>query len=119
MQTILKVVCNGKAQASIVEDYLAQFCVKAASETPSVEFPSPDADDVVFAKDDADEFRNEPNGQQRLRLGSFEKSPNQADSKTQLIFVNPIILSFQPNGQNLRLWVASPSPGPAGNTETE
>src|SRR6266567_5525450 len=118
MQTILKVVCDNKGQARMVDDYLAQFCAKAANEAQSIEFPS-STDDVAFARDDADEFRDNFAGKKRAQLGSFGKLPNQANSTTQSIFVNPIILSYRPNGQNLCLWVSSHSPGTAGNTESE
>jgi hypothetical protein len=119
MQTILKVVCDGRSQASMVDEYLAQFCAKAASELQSIDLSSSDAEGFVFAKDDADEVRNHRPEKIRARLGSFERSPNQANSNTQYIFVNPIILSYRPDGQTMRHWVASPSPGPAGNTENE
>jgi hypothetical protein len=119
MQTILKVVCGDGSQATMVDAYLLQFCEKAANETQSIEFPSPDADDVAFAWDDANEFRTNCAVKPRAQLGSFRESPNQANGKMQFIFINPMILSYQPNGNSLRLWVASPSPGTAGNTESE
>jgi hypothetical protein len=119
MQTILKVACGNGSQAGMVDAYLLQFCEKAANETQSIEVPSPDADDIAFAWDDANEFRINCAAKPRAQLGSFGQLANQANDKMQLIFINPMILSYQPNGRSLRLWVASPSPGTAGNTESE
>ena len=118
MQTILKVVCDNRGQASMVDDYLVQFCAKAANEAQAVEFASPDGDDVAFVRDDAEEVRNNCAEQPRAQLGSFGRSPNQANDKTTIIFINPVILSYRPDGQKLRLWVSSPSPGTAGNAES-
>jgi hypothetical protein len=119
MQTILKVICDNRGQASIVDDYLVRFASKAAQEPRSVEFPSPYANDVAFACDDANETRDNCAEKPRAQLGSFGQSPNQANSNTKFIFMNPIILSYRPHGQNLRLWVTSPSPGTTPNTESE
>ena len=59
--------------------------------------------------------------EQRAHLGSFEHLPNQANSTTQFILINlnPIILLYRPNGQNLRLSVASIPSGAAENSESE
>ena len=119
MQTILKLMCGHRSQASMVDDYLVQFCAKAANETQSIEFPSPDTNDIAFARDDANEFRTNRAEKPRAQLGSFRQSPNQANVEMQYIFINPMILSYQPNGNSVRLWVASPSPGTAGNTESK
>src|SRR5258708_5301911 len=119
MQTILKVVCNNRDQAGMVDDYIVRFCAKAADEAHSIEFPSPDPDDVAFARDDAHEFPDNCDEKLHARLGSFGQWPNQANSKLQIIFVNPMILSYRPNGPTLRFWVASPSPGTAGNPESD
>jgi hypothetical protein len=119
MQTILKLARGNGSQASMVDDYLVQFCAKGADETQSIEFLSPNADDIAFARDDANEFRTYRAEKPCAQLGSFRPSPNQANDKLQFIFINPIILSYQPNGQSRCLWVASPSPGAAGNTEPE
>ena len=119
MQTILKVICDNRGQASIVNDYLARFARKAAQEPQSVEFPSPYADDVVFARDDADETRDKCAEKPRAQFGSLGQSPNQANGNTEFILMNPIILTYWRDGQNLRVWVKSPSPGTAPNTESE
>jgi hypothetical protein len=119
MQTKLKLMCGNRSQASMVDDFLVQFCLKAANETRSIEFTSPDAGDIAFARDDANEFWTNCAEKPRAQLGSFGQSPNQANGKMQLIFLNPMILAYQPNGNPLPLWVASPSPGTAGNTESE
>jgi hypothetical protein len=103
----------------MVNDFLVQFCAKAANETQSIEFTSPDADDIAFARDDANESRTNCAEKPGAQLGSFRQSPNQANDKMQYIFINPMILAYQPNGNPLPLWVASPSPGTAGNTESE
>ncbi|SRR5258708_4103003 len=121
MQTILKVVRDNRGQASMVNDYLAQFCAKAANEALSIESPFSDGDNVAFVRDDEDELRDNCAEQQRVYLGSFGRLPNQADSKMQsiLINLNPIILLYLPNGRNLRLGVAGTSSGAAGNSESE
>jgi hypothetical protein len=119
MQTILKVVCGNGPQASMIDAYLVQYCEKVTNETQSMEFPSPDADDIVFARDDANESGTNCVEKPRAQLGSFRQSPNQANDKMQFISINPMILSYQPDGQSRCLWVASPSPGTAGNTESE
>jgi hypothetical protein len=119
MQTILKLMCGHRSQASMVDDYLVQFCAKAANETQSIEFPSPDAGDIAFARDDANEFWTNRAEKPRAQLGSFGQLPNQANGKIQLIFLNPMILAYQPNGNPLPHWVTSPFPGTAGNTESE
>jgi hypothetical protein len=103
----------------MIDAYLVQYCEKVANEARPVELPSPDADDVAFAWDDANEFRTNCAEKPRAQLGSFRQSPNQANHNLHFIFINPMILSYQPNGQSLRLWVASPSPGTAENTESE
>jgi hypothetical protein len=117
-KTVLKVVCDNRGQASMVDAYLAEFCAKSIKETESIEFPSPNADDVVYARDDADESRGSCAEQKRARLGSFGQASNQAKSNTQFIFINPIILSHRSNGSNC-LWVQIPSPGTAQNPESE
>ena len=119
MQTILKVVCGNGSQASMIDAYLIQYCEKVANDTQSIEFPSPGADDIAFAWDDANESRTDCADKPRAQLGSFRPSPNQANDKTQFIFINPVILSYQPDGQSRCLWVGSPSPGTAENTESE
>jgi hypothetical protein len=118
MQTMLKVICDNRGQASMVEDYLVRFCAKAANEEPPIEFPPPDADDVAFVRDDAEEIRGNGAEQPRAQLGGFGSSPNEANNKTKIIYINPVILSYGCNGQKLHLWVSSPSPGTAGNAES-
>ena len=118
MQTILKVVCDNRGQASMVDDYLVRFRAKAANEEQAMEFPPPDADDVAFVRDDAEEIRGNSAEQPRAQLCCFGSSPNQANSKTKIVFINPVILSYGLNGQKLRLWVSSPFPGTAGNAES-
>ena len=113
MQTILKVVCDNRGQVSMVDDYLVRFCAKAANEEQAIEFPPPDADNVAFVRDDGGEIRGNRAEQPRAQLSSFGNSPNRAMSKTTIIFINPVILSHGPNGQKMRLWVSSPSPGNA------
>ena len=39
MQTILKVVHDNRGQASMVDDYLAQYCARSANEALSIESP--------------------------------------------------------------------------------
>jgi hypothetical protein len=121
MQTILKVVQDNRGQASMVDNYLAQFSAKAANEALSIESPSSDGDNVAFVRDDAYELRDNCAEQQRAHLGSFEHLPNQANNTAQFILINfnPIILLYRRNGQNLRLGVASASSGAAGNPESE
>lgn len=119
MQTIVRLMCDNRSQASMLDDYLVRFCEKVAKETQAIEFPSPGADDIAFARDDANEFRTNCAEKRPAQLGSFSQLPNQANDKMQFIFINPIILSYKPNGHGLRLWVASPSPGTAGNTESD
>jgi len=119
MQTILKVIRDNRGQADMVDHCLAQFVVKASKEPEPIEFPSPDADDVAFARDDAHESRDNCAKKPCAQLGSFGRSPNQANGKTKFVFMNPIILTYRPDGQNLRLWVASPSPGKAPNAQPE
>ena len=118
MQTIVRVIGDKRGQADMVDHYLAQFAVKASKEPELIEFPSPDADDVAFARDDAHEFRARAETP-RAQLGSFGQSPNQANGGTKFVFVNPIILTYRPDGQGLGLWVASPSTGRAPNAESE
>ncbi len=118
MQTMLKVVFDNRGQASMVDDYLVRFCAKAANEEQAIEFPPLDADDVAFVRDDAEEIRGNSAEQPRAQLGGFGSSQNPSNSKIQFIFINPVILSYGPNGQKLRLWVSSPSPGAAGNAES-
>jgi hypothetical protein len=103
MQTTLKVVCDNRSQASLVDNYLVRFCAKAANEGRAIEFPPPDADDVAFARDDAKEIRGNSAEEPRAQFGGFGSSPNQANSKTNIIFINPVIISYGPNGQKLRL----------------
>ena len=119
MQTILKVICGNRGQASIVDDYLVRFASKAGQEPQSVEFPSPYADDVVFARDDASETRDKCAEKSRAQLGSLGQSPNQPNGNTKFILMNPIIFSYRRDGLNPRVWVKGSSPGPAPNTESE
>ena len=119
MQTILKVICDNRGQANMVDDYLVQFAAKAAQEPESIEFPSPYANDVAFTRADGHESRDNCAEQPRAQLGSFAQSPNQANGNTNFIFMDPIILSYRPDGQNLRLWAESPFPGTDRNTESE
>ena len=120
MQTVLRVVVDNRGQAAIVDDYLVRFSDRAVNEGTSIEFPSPSADDVAYARDDADEVLNHPSEKPRGQLGSFPRTPNQADSSKMLfIHVNPAILSFQPDGRKLRLWVSSPSPGASEDASME
>ena len=119
MQTIVKVICDNRGQADMVDHYLAQFAVKASKEPELIEFPSPDADDVAFARDDAHESPGNCAEKPRAQLGSFGQSPNQANGRTKFVFMNPIILTYRPDGQSLGLWVASPSPGTPPDAESE
>jgi len=119
MQTILKVIRNNRGHAGMIDDYLAQYCAEISNEALSMETASSEGDNVAFVRDDADKFRDNCGEQKRAQLGSFEWPPNQANSKTLLIHMNPIILLYRPNGQNLRLWVASTSPGASGHLESE
>jgi hypothetical protein len=118
MQTILKVVCDNRGQASIVDEYLVRFWAKAGNEEQVIGFPAPDTDDAAFVRDDAEEIQGNSAEQPVAQLGGFGSSPDQANSKTKIIYVNPVILSHGPKGQKLRLWVSSPSSGPAGNAES-
>jgi hypothetical protein len=58
MQTILKVVRGNRGQASIIDKYLDQFCVRAANEALSIESPSSNDDNVAFARDDLSEVQD-------------------------------------------------------------
>jgi hypothetical protein len=118
MQTVVKVVCDNQGKASMVDDCLVRFCAKAANEQQAIEFPPPDADDVAFVRDDLDEIQGNLAKLPRARLGGFRSSPDHANSKTKIIFINPVIVSYGPNGQKLRLWVSTPFPGTAGNPES-
>lgn len=117
MQTILKAMCDNRGQASMVDDYLVRFRAKAANEEQAIDFPPANAEDVAFVRDDAEEIRGNSAEQPRARLGGFGGSSNQVNSKTKIIFINPVILSYGLNGQKLRLWVSSPSPGTDGTAE--
>jgi hypothetical protein len=119
MQTIVKVICDNRGQAHMVDHYLAQFAVKASKEPESIEFPSPSADDVAFGRDDDHESRDNCAEKPSAQLGSFGQSPNQANGRTKFVFVNPIILAYRPDRRSLRLWVASPSTGTVPNPESE
>ena len=119
MQTIVRVICDNRGQADMVGHYLAQFAVKASKEPELIEFPSPDADDVAFARDDAHESRADLAEKPRAQLGSFGQSPNQANGRTKFVFINPIILTYRPDGQSLGFWIASPPPGRTPNAESE
>jgi hypothetical protein len=119
MQTILKVICDNRGQADMVDQYLARFAVKASRESESIEFPSMEADDVFFARDDVRESRDDCAQKAKVQLGSFAQSPKQANGRTKFVFMNPIILSYRPNGQSLRFWVASPSSGTAPNADSD
>jgi hypothetical protein len=119
MQTILKVVRGNGGQGNMVHNYLTQYCARIESDAQSTEPVCSDAGEVAFVKDDAYEFRNESAEQEGLLLGSLRPMPNQAKSKTRLIFMNPMILLYRPNGQNLRLWVATASSGAAESSESE
>jgi len=119
MQTILRVVCDNKGLAPMIDNYLARFISKAESEASSTEVISSEDDNIVFVRDDSDEPREDYAEEQRAQLGSFDLWPNQAQSKLQLIYMNPIILLYRPDGQNLRLWVAGTSLGAAENSGVE
>lgn len=121
MQTILRVVEDNRGQANMVDSYLARFSAKASHAKLSIESSFSDDDNVAFVRDDAYELRDNCAERQRAQLRSFEHLPNQANSTTQFIVINlnPIILLYRPNGQNLRLSVASTSPGAAENSESE
>jgi hypothetical protein len=106
-------------QGSTVDRYLSLFCTRDANEVRSSEFDFDDSDNVAFLRDDADEFQNSRTEQQRAHLGSFINLPNQANRKTQFISMNPIILLYRPDGQNLGLWVTRTSSEAAENSESE
>ena len=115
MQTILKVICDNRGQTQIVNDYVATFCAKLTSESSAMasqrtNFDFPETDDVAFVEDDCQEplTENDDEVGKRLRLGSFGPLPNQVNKNTQLIFVNPIILSYWPNGRKYFIKVPSP-----------
>ncbi len=119
MQTILKLVRNNRGQAGMIDDYLAQYCAETTNEALSIETGSSESDNVAFVRDDADEFRDKSAEQKRAQLGSFEWPPNQSNSKILHIYMNPVILLYRPNGQNLRVWVASTFPGQTRHPESE
>ena len=116
MQTILKVVCDNRGQTQMVNDYVAQFCAKLANEksardAPRTRLDFPETDDVAFVKDDCQEVASEVSENAPVplvRLGSFGPFSNQVNENTQLIFVNPIILSYRPNGRQYFMKVQSP-----------
>lgn len=118
MQTILKVICDNRGQAHMVEEYLAAFCERFGVDTPLSEFPV-EHDDVAFVRDDSCGLSAFAQDQSAAGLGSFCAALHQANERVQFVFVNPVIVSYRPNGQKLRLWVGSPSLGKAGSTETE
>ena len=118
MQTILKVVYDNRGQAHMVEEYLAAFCERFTGETPLSKFPV-EHDDVAFARDDTHDLPACTQHQPVASLGSFRASLHQANERVHFVFVNPVIVSYRPNGQKLRLWVGSPSLGKAGSAETE
>ena len=119
MQTILRVLNDNRGQGSMVDRYLSLFCTRDANEAQSSEVDFYDSDNVAFLRDDADEFQDNCGEQQRAHLGSFRNLPNLANRKSQFIFMNPIILLYRPDGQNLGLWVARTCSETAENSESE
>ena len=95
MQIILKVVRDNRGQASMVDDYLAQFYARIDSGDVPIDFP-PFEGEVVFAWDGADEFRDNSAGQDRVPLGSFKPLPSLEKSNAQFILtrLNPMILKY-------------------------
>ena len=117
MQTILKIVCDNRSLAHLVDDFILRFCEKATSDAPTVDHSLPKADDVAFGKDDcADPERAHVEGE-RTNLGSF--GPTQVNENTKLIFVNPLILSYRPNRHRLCVWIGGPLPEASGEMESE
>ena len=108
MQTILKVVRNNRGHVGMIDDYLAQYCAESTDDSPSIETASSEGDNVAFVRDDADKFRDNCGEQKRAQLGSFEGSPNQANSKTLLIHMNPIILLIDLMGRTCVLGLQAP-----------
>jgi len=70
MQTILKVVHDNRGQASMVDDYLAQFCARSANEALPIESSSFDDDNIAFMRDDVYEFQDNREERQRA-IGQF------------------------------------------------
>ena len=72
MQTILKVVHDNRGQASMVDDYLAQYCARSANEALSIESPFLlDDNNIAFVRDDAYEFRDNAFRTKARTLGQF------------------------------------------------
>ena len=118
MQTILKVVCGNRGPYQMIEDLAAAFSSRFDTESTVSEFPPPGSDDVAIAIDDCLELRNSTVDAGDVILGSF-RPELRGNEQLQFILVNPVIVSYRPNGQKVRFLLGSPSQGKTRNTETE
>ena len=98
MQTILKVLRDNKSQVGIDDGFLTQLSTNSPNDVLSTS-PSSDSCEVVFVRDDAYEFQDKGAKRQRSQLNSFGCSPNQANSKTIFIFMDPFIFPYRSNGK--------------------
>jgi hypothetical protein len=117
MQTILKVVCGNRGPSQMIEDLAAAFSSRFDIESTVPEFPPPGSDDVAIAIDDCLELRNSTDVGDAI-LGSF-CTRLRGNEQLQFILVNPVIVSYRPNGQKLRFLIGSPSQGKTGSMESE
>jgi len=118
MQTILKVVCGNRGPCQMIEELAAAFSSRFDTGSTVSEFPPPGSDDVAIAIDDCLELRNSAVDANEAILGSFVPAMK-GNEQLQFILVNPVIVSYRPNGQKLRFLIGSPSQGKTGSTESE
>jgi len=119
MQTILTVMRSNKGQTGIVDDYLAGFCARLASDEQAIATSSSAAGEVAFVRDDAYlQFHEGRDQEQPAHLGSFGQLSNDANCR-HVIFMNPIILVYRNNGQNLRLCITNTSSEAPEDAESE
>ena len=118
MQTILTVMRSNRGQSGIVDDYLNRFCSRLESEELAIETSSSDGGEVAFVRDDAyHQFHESCDEERPAHLGSFGQLSNHANCK-HVIFMNPIILMYRSNGQNVRLCVTNTSSETAEDAES-
>jgi hypothetical protein len=118
MQTILRAVWEDNDRDTMVENCLTRFDAKAAMEKPVVDFTASRAHDVVYISDDAQAYQDEFALGPRAQLGSFGSTREQVRSKTTLIFMDPIVVTCRPDGEELRLQIEYPTRGETGSPES-
>lgn len=118
MQTILKVMCDGRSRFQMIEDYLTAFYSRFEDQAID-EIATPGSDDVAFAMDDSPTAQEGSVQELDRTLGSFRPSLHVGNEKLQFIFVSPVIVFYRPNGQRLRLLLGTPSLGTTQRTEFE